>query len=129
FEDTQTGDGRVFAPGALRWEGESWPLMHAPQMLGGHDGAVLVGAITTITREGKRIAGAGVLYPDLPAGAEAVSHLERGAPLGVSVDLDDITLEVVDTRPPEERDQPEEVVASAHLPEARMRPADGGWML
>lgn len=129
FEDTQTGDGRVFAPGALRWEGESWPLMHAPQMLGGHDGAVLVGAITTITRDGKRIAGAGVLYPDLPAGAEAVSHLERGAPLGVSVDLDDITLEVVDTRPPEERDQPEEVVASAHLPEARMRPTDGGWML
>lgn len=131
YEDTQTGDGRVFAPGSLHWEDGPWPLQYADQMLGGHDGARLAGSIEEITRDGDRIPGAGVLYPDTPAGAEAIGLLERGAPLGVSVDLDDVDIEIVDRRPPEDRQEDQdagEVVLLASLAAASfLRLPDGGW--
>lgn len=97
FEDTQTGDGRVFTPGALRWEGDSWPLMYTPQMLSGHDGAQLCGEIQVLVRSGTRIASAGGLYTDTNPGREVADQLDRGAPLGVSADLDDVTFELVET--------------------------------
>lgn len=95
FENQQTGDGRVFAPGALYWEGSGpWPLQFAEEMMGGHDGARLAGGILGMGRDGDRIAAHGVMY-QTSAGWEAASLLAQGAPLGVSVDLDDVDLEMV----------------------------------
>ncbi|MEV6565873.1 phage minor head protein [Streptomyces kronopolitis] len=132
FENQQTGDGRVFRPGALYWEGPGpWPLQHADEMLMGHEGAELAGAIQTLNRDGDRITGAGVIYPGRPAGADALMLLEEGAPLGVSVDLDDVSVEFVDNsgEPVDEPDD-EVVVLAASLPSASfLRLDDGAWAI
>lgn len=129
-EDTETGDGRIFAANAIYWEGDSWPLQYAEQMLHGHDGAELAGNITHVAREGNRGAGAGVLYSDLGPGAAVVSLLEREAPLGVSVDLDDVSFEIVDRRPPEDPEGPDEVVLSASAAAVTVTPAgEGRWLV
>lgn len=96
FENQQTGDGRVFAPGALYWDGPGpWPLM-ANDNFDSHDDASLAGAITGMVRDGGRLTGHGVLYLTQDAGCEAAQLLAQGAPLGVSVDLDDVDVEMVD---------------------------------
>lgn len=91
FENQQTGDGRVFTPGALYWDGTGpWPLKL------GHDAETeLAGAIHGMGRDGDRIPAHGVLYPATDAGWEAATLLAQGAPLGVSVDLDDVDYEVL----------------------------------
>lgn len=94
FENQQTGDGRLFAPGVLRWESGPWPLQYAEEMNGGHNGARLAGSIRGMSREGGRITGHGDLYLTLDAGREAAGLLAQGAPLGVSVDLDDVDMEM-----------------------------------
>ncbi|MFD3612376.1 ADP-ribosyltransferase [Streptomyces atroolivaceus] len=128
FENSETGDGRVFRPGSVYWSGAGpWPLQYADEMLMGHQGAELAGAIQNVDREGDRITGTGVLYPGRPAGADALMLLEEGAPLGVSVDLDDVSVEFVDRSP---RDEAEEgaVVLLASLPSASLfRMSDGSW--
>ncbi|MFI9026309.1 phage minor head protein [Streptomyces sp. NPDC053560] len=131
FENTETGDGRVFKAGALYWEGGGpWPLQHADEMLMGHEGAELAGAIQSIARDGDRITGSGVLYPGRPAGADAVMLLEEEAPLGVSVDLDDVSMEFVDRTLTDEDDEEGEVVLLASLPSASLlRLDDGSWSL
>ncbi|WP_432001619.1 phage minor head protein [Streptomyces sioyaensis] len=132
FENQQTGDGRVFRPGSLYWDGPGpWPLQHADEMLMGHEGAELAGAIHTLSRDGDRIAGTGVLYPGRPAGADALMLLEEGAPLGVSVDLDDVSVEFVDNAGQlvEEADD-EVVLLAASLPSASfLRLDDGSWAI
>ncbi|WP_019548622.1 phage minor head protein [Streptomyces sulphureus] len=126
FEDEETGDGRVFRPGSLYWAGPGpWPLQYADEMLMGHEGAELAGSIQSMARDGERITAAGVLYPGRPAGADAVMLLEENAPLGVSVDLDDVTVEFVDRT----IDQ-NEVALVASLPSASLlRLDDGSWAL
>lgn len=120
FEDEQTGDGRVFAPGALYWTGGPWPLQYADQMNGGHDGARLAGAIQYMSRNVDLIKAVGVLYLTQPAGVEAAMLLSQGAPLGVSVDLDDVDVELVG---------PDETY-TASLATASLLPLpDGGWHL
>lgn len=100
FENQQTGDGRVFSPGALYWDGSGpWPLQYAEEMRGGHDGAELAGAIMDMAKDGNRLIGSGLLYLTQGAGYEAAHLLSQGAPLGVSVDLDDVDIEMVDTTP------------------------------
>lgn len=91
FENQQTGDSRVFTPGALYWDGNGpWPLKL------GHDAETeLAGAIHGMGRDRDRIAAHGVLYPATDAGWEAATLLAQGAPLGVSVDLDDVDYEVL----------------------------------
>lgn len=129
FEDQETGDGRLFTAGALYWDGPGpWPLQYADEMLMGHQGAELAGAINTISRDGQRIPGTGVLYATRPAGLDAITLLEQEAPLGVSVDLDDVDIEFVDrTLDPEEDGW---MFASAHLPAASvLRMEDGSVML
>lgn len=125
FENEETGDGRVFRPGALYWSAPGpWPMQYADEMLMAHQGAELAGAIQTISRDGDRIAGTGVLYPSRPAGADALATLEQGGPLGVSVDLDDVAVEFVDRTTTGE----EAVVLFASLPSASMlRLDDGSW--
>nr|WP_237519770.1 phage minor head protein [Streptomyces sp. HUCO-GS316] len=124
YEDQETGDGRLFSAGALYWDGAGpWPLQYADEMGMGHDGAELAGAITTMDRDAPRITGEGVLYTTRYAGADAIQLLDEGAPLGVSVDLDDVEMEFVDrTLDPEEW----ALVASARVASASvMRMPDG----
>ncbi|GAA2946098.1 MULTISPECIES: phage minor head protein [Streptomyces] len=130
YENQETGDGRIFAPGSLYWEDGPWPLQYADEMLSGHEGAELAGAIQTITRDGDRIASTGVLYPGRPAGADAVLLLDQNAPLGVSVDLDDVDIEFIDRTPASEGEEPEEAMLSASLATASvLRLDDGAWMV
>ncbi|MFC8723757.1 phage minor head protein [Streptomyces bacillaris] len=96
YENEETGDGRIFAAGSLYWDRDPAPLQYADEMLMGHEGAELAGAIETMGRDGSRITGKGVIYSGRPAGADAVMLLEEEAPLGVSVDLDDVSVEFVD---------------------------------
>jgi 2'-5' RNA ligase len=128
FEDMETGDGRLFTAGAISWDTGPWPLQYADEMLMGHQGAELAGAIDKAAREGQRITGSGVLYLTRPAGLDAVTLLEQEAPLGVSVDLDDVDVEFVDrTLDPEEDGW---MFASATLPAASvLRMADGSLMI
>lgn len=94
----------------------------------GHEGAELAGSIDSLARDGDRITGRGVLYTSRPAGADAAVLLEEGAPLGVSVDLDDVGVEFVDRTIGD--DQDEVVVLAASLPSASVvRLKDGTWMI
>ena len=125
FENQQTGDGRVFAPGALFWTGAGpWPLQYADEMQGGHDGAQLAGAIYEMGRDGDRIPGAGVLYMNQMAGVEAAMLLNQGAPLGVSVDLDDVDLEMVDATPGAAEAYRTKLITASVL-----QTEDGGWLV
>jgi hypothetical protein len=130
FEDTETGDGRIFAAGALYWEGGPWPLQYADEMGMGHEGAELAGAIEEYGRDGARITGRGSLYLSQRAGYEVVTLLDQDPPaaLGVSVDLDSVDVEFVDRTLEETEDGG--LVLAASLPYASvMRLEDGGWVI
>lgn len=131
YENLETGDGRVFRPGALYWGAGPWPLQYADEMLGAHQGAELAGAILTLDRDGDRIPGTGVLYPSRPAGADALTLLEEKAPLGVSVDLDDVSVEFVDRVATDDGGEEDGVVIfAAALPHASvLRLGDGSYSL
>lgn len=129
YENQETGDGRVFAPGALYWSGGGpWALQYADEMLMGHQGAELAGAINEIGRDGDRITASGVLYSTRYAGQDAITLLEEEAPLGISVDLDDVDIEFVDRTLTEE--DAGWFLASAKLASASLiRMEDGAIML
>lgn len=128
FENEETGDGRIFVPGALEWDGPGpWPLQYADEMMGGHDGAELAGAINTLSRDGARIPADGVLYLSQRAGVEATMLLEEEAPLGVSVDLDNVDVEFVDRSL---GDEGEPLTLAASLASLSALPLDdGSWAL
>lgn len=134
FENQETGDGRIFAPGSLHWGHGPWPLQYADEMLMGHEGAELAGAIQHMGRDGDRITASGVLYSSRPAGADAVTLLDEAAPLGISVDLDDVDIEVVDRTPTDDNDEPDDETGlpamTASLPSASLlRMEDGAWSI
>ncbi|MFE4329632.1 phage minor head protein [Streptomyces sp. NPDC056831] len=128
FESEETGDGRIFAANFLYWEEGPQPLQYADEMLMGHEGAELAGAIQTVSRDGNRITATGVLYLNRPAGADAVMLLEEEAPLGVSVDLDDVSVEFIDRSAPE-GDRDGLVLAASLASASVMRLPDGAWMI
>ncbi|WP_233646809.1 phage minor head protein [Streptomyces sp. BSE6.1] len=129
YENEQTGDGRLLAEGALYWDSAGpWPLQYADEMGMGHEGAELAGSIENIGRDGARIPGSGVLYLTQRAGYEAATLLLQKAPLGVSVDLDDVSIELVDNTGTAGQD--DLVLAAAAVPSASvLHLDDGGWML
>ncbi|MFF6801125.1 phage minor head protein [Streptomyces sp. NPDC012616] len=131
FENEQTGDGRVFAPSALFWDAAGpWPLQYAEAMGQGHEGAELAGAIQTLGREGNRITGSGVLYLTQAAGFDAAMLLDQDAPLGVSVDLDDVDVQLVDTTTsPEDEEAGPAFLEASFASASVMRLADGAWMI
>lgn len=96
FEGVTTGDGRLIAPGALRWDAGPWPFAWTPEDWGGHQGAIDVGAMSAIAREGAAIVADYGVDPGAEAGAEVIRQYGAGIPLGISVDLDDVTVELVD---------------------------------
>ncbi|MEU7093017.1 phage minor head protein [Kitasatospora aureofaciens] len=134
YENEQTGDGRVFAKNSLHWSDGPWPLQYADEMLMGHEGAELIGSIQEMTRGGDRIGGSGVIYANRDAGADAVMLLEEGAPLGVSVDLDDVAVEFVDrTYNPADQQLAEDdgwySIAASFAAMSLLRLEDGSWMV
>jgi hypothetical protein len=125
FENQTTGDGRAFEPGAITWDAAPKPLMYCEEMGEGHEGAKLAGAIFNVARNGDAILGSGVLYPSIDAGEEALDLLALDAPLGVSVDLDDVSMVMVDQSQGGDGGQ-----YTGHLITASvMHLADGGYIL
>lgn len=105
FEDVQTGDGRIYVADSFQWDPQpnGWPLRADLEDDGAHAGAVLIGAIDNMTRaDGGRITGTGWMDDESPAGADVARMLDNGSPLGVSVDCDNMEVEVVATDVEEE---------------------------
>jgi len=85
-----TGDGRMFAPNSITWRDGGAPiaLRWTPADVGGHDGAVRVGNFTRVWLEGDEVRGEGY-FLDTPH-LEPLMAMLVDAPLGVSVDLDNV---------------------------------------
>jgi 2'-5' RNA ligase len=104
FENQMTGDGRIFAPGAIGWLADSfpWPFRWAPADNGGHDGAVVIGRVDGLSRDpsspGAIFANVTVFTGDSapPEAAAYLNLLANGAAGGVSVDGDMAEFTVVD---------------------------------
>jgi hypothetical protein len=88
-EGTLTGDGRLIALDALTWAQFPLPLRWAPADVGGHDGAVIVGRIDSVTRgPNGQILAKGVIDLGSAAGQEVARLIKAGMLSGVSMDLD-----------------------------------------
>lgn len=97
IEDEQTGDGRVMAAGSARWENLPGAFRWDVADEGGHYGAVAIGTVEGITRQGSLIHGWGYVDAEDPLGQEAIRKMDAGFLRFVSVDPDDLTVEVMDT--------------------------------
>ncbi len=102
LENVQTGDGRVFAPGAIQWAPLplNWMVDGASLHLDLATRTPQVGIIESITREGDQIIGEGQIFDETPEGAEVIRRMDAGqAPLGnafpVSIDPDNWEVEIV----------------------------------
>jgi hypothetical protein len=93
FENRRTGDGRMIEAGALVWD-TPIPLMWAPQNMGAHQGAQVVGRINEITRDGDALMASGDFDLGSEVGREAYRQVAEGLTPGVSMDLDDISFEI-----------------------------------
>lgn len=85
-----TGDGRMFGPDSITAREPAAPiaLRWTPSDVGAHGGAVRVGNFTRVWSEGDEVRGEGY-FLDTPH-LEQVMAMLVDAPLGVSVDLDDV---------------------------------------
>lgn len=92
-EGVPTGDRRMFAEGAMRHRDLPLPLLWQRTTDEGHDGSVVVGRIDRIWREGNLIKAEGV-FAATDEGDEVVMGIVDGYFGGVSVDVDDATLEL-----------------------------------
>jgi hypothetical protein len=93
-EEQMTGDGRMFGPGAMRWDNLPVPLRWVKQDKGEHLGAVVVGRVDEVWRDGNLIYGRGVFDAGSADGVEAARQVAEGFTPGVSVDLDDVSFEI-----------------------------------
>lgn len=97
-EGSPTGDGRMFEPNSLRWDDLPIPLGWAREDGQGHEGSVVVGRITEIWRDGQAIRARGDFDLGSDDGREAARLVagDDSGPImnGVSVDVDDIDMEV-----------------------------------
>ena len=129
-EGSPTGDGRFFQPDALSWADLPLPLMWAPSLEGGHDGAVVVGLIYTITRRDDGVIwGTGVwdLGSDdgreaqrlAAAAADAGREVDPDNPhgFGVSVDLDSVSYQVEISQ-----ELADELTGDAEVPDIEFKP-------
>lgn len=112
LEDTQTGDGRVIAAGAVYWADPPLPfawLAEGDQHIMASD-APQIGTIDTLQRVGNEIIGTGGIDDEIPDGAELVRRMESGTAANgarqfVSIDADDWEVEIIDTDPSEGGDE------------------------
>lgn len=104
FEEQMTGDGRVFAPGAITWDQASLPqpFRWVQADTGGHANAVAVGRVDNIYRDPASpgtIFANGVVFCGENAPPEAIAFaalVTAGAAGGVSVDGDDANFTIVE---------------------------------
>lgn len=102
MEDTQTGDGRVWAPGAWEWDDAA---LAAEEVVfqwdieddGGHLGAVEIGRLTSLTRDGRVIGCTGWVDDEWDHAAEWIARCEEAGSMGVSAVWDDYEVQVIDT--------------------------------
>ena len=92
-EGVPTGDGRLMTEGSLRWD-TPLPLRWVREDRGAHDGAQVVGRILSISRVGERIEAEGDFDMGSESGREAHRQVSEGLTVGVSVDLDDVDVEM-----------------------------------
>src|SRR5690349_21329508 len=96
LENVQTGDGRVFAPGAVEWADLPLPLAwlrDGDQHISLTEVAPQIGTIDSLTRQGDEIIGEGTIDDANPDGVEVIRRMTDGtAPLGnrfpISIDPD-----------------------------------------
>ena len=94
MEGRPTGDGRLMEADSLYWDDLPIPLRYVGQDSGAHDGAVVVGQIRTIARDGDRITAEGTFDLDSVDGREAARQVEEKLTNGISMDLDDVSFEI-----------------------------------
>ena len=90
--NVESGDSRTLS--SLTWADPPLPLRWVKQDVGQHDGAVRVGTITSIREDEGLIRWSGHMLNTLEAD-EAVNLLAEGR-MGLSVDLDSTSMEVLD---------------------------------
>lgn len=104
LESTQTGDGRVFAPGSVTWSDLPLPLAYlrdGDQHIDLTEMAPQIGTINTIeTRPDGQVFGTGFIDDTIPDGAEVLRRMaDNSAPLGtrfpVSIDGDNWTVQIL----------------------------------
>ena len=97
-EDSQTGDGRVFAPGSITWDTTPLPVPLGWQVQDamGHDGSVICGRVDTYFRVGTNLVAYTGTWDLDGAGWETRRLVEDRFLTGVSVDTDDFDAVVVD---------------------------------
>lgn len=109
IEDVQTGDGRFFEPGSIKWKSLPLALVDDhPTMAAGH---AAIGNVETIERVGNEIRATGTIDELTPTGAERVRMMEEGtAPGGhrwpVSIEFHDAEVQIIDTTIEENDDTP-----------------------
>lgn len=86
-EGIASGDGRKFSEGALSWRELPIPLLWQPSNLPGHDGAVSVGNITDIYRDGNLLRWAGT-FASTEEADKVIGLIGERALRGISVDVD-----------------------------------------
>lgn len=102
LENTQTGDGRMIAPGALTWRDLPLPLMLMTENgPGGHQGAKFAGTINQIERDGDQIIGHGY-FDTSDVGQEAQRLVNDHMMNGVSADMDMTQVEYRDPGNPDQ---------------------------
>jgi hypothetical protein len=92
-EGVETGDGRKFSQGSLKWAEPPIPLMWTPQNLGAHNGSVMAGRIDKVWRDPANAAiirGRGVFDLEGEHGREAYRQVKDGFLKGISIDPDSI---------------------------------------
>lgn len=100
YEEQLTGDGRLIRSGALRWADDlaenPIKVRFVKEDVGAHDGAVVVGRVDQIERrEGGMIWAAGDFDGGSPEGQEAIRQVGEKLTDGVSMDLDEVSFEVL----------------------------------
>ncbi|MBV6448527.1 hypothetical protein [Nitrosomonas sp.] len=93
FEGVETSDGRTFDENAFVWRDLPLSLLAQFETQAGHDGAVIVGVVDDVRRDGDRIVAAGS-FDDSPEADRAVSALASGSLRRVSVDYATITADI-----------------------------------
>ena len=97
IEGTTTSDGRMVQPGALTWRTPPLPLMGLSETNeGGHTGAVIVGRIDKVWRDGSNLSASGY-FDTSEDGLEFARLVEQGMIKGVSADIADTVSEVTVT--------------------------------
>ena len=97
IEGVQTSDGRMVQPEALTWRNPPMPLMGLRETTDyGHTGAVIVGRIDQMWRDGTTISASGH-FDTSDDGLEFARLVEDGMIVGVSADIADTTSEVTVT--------------------------------